>query len=55
MPEENKAIVRRLIEGFLNSGDPNVADELFAAGYVDHSPTHQELGVLENVKKSVGE
>ncbi len=55
MLEENKHVARRVVEEFLNTGDPTVADELFALDYVDHSPSHPELGGLENVKRSVGE
>ena len=36
MSEENKALMRRLIEGF-NSGDLEVYDELVALDFVDHS------------------
>ncbi len=37
MSEENKAIARRAIEEFLNPGNPDVADEIFAARHVDHN------------------
>jgi len=36
--EENKAIVRRLIEGLWNAGNPELADQLYAAQYVRHGP-----------------
>ena len=55
MTEANKAAVRRIIEEFLTTGDPDVADGLFASGYVDHSASHPELGGLENVKKATRE
>jgi steroid delta-isomerase-like uncharacterized protein len=36
--EENKAIVRRLIEELWNAGNPELADQLYAADYVRHGP-----------------
>lgn len=36
--EENKAIVRRLIEELWNAGDPELAEEIYAADYVRHGP-----------------
>jgi steroid delta-isomerase-like uncharacterized protein len=53
MEAENKALVRRVIEGFLNSGDPALADELFSPGYVDHNPSNPEMRGLDNIKRSV--
>jgi steroid delta-isomerase-like uncharacterized protein len=41
--EQNKAIVRRFIEG-LNWGKLAIADELLTATYVDHSTPKQGLG-----------
>jgi predicted SnoaL-like aldol condensation-catalyzing enzyme len=39
MSEENKAIVRRMIDELLNGqGNLDVADELFAPEYVGHNP-----------------
>ena len=55
MEEENKAVVRKVIEGFLNSGDSDVADELFAPDFVDHNPSNPGMGGLENVKRSVAD
>jgi predicted SnoaL-like aldol condensation-catalyzing enzyme len=34
--EENKAIVRRLIEELWNAGNPELADLIYAADYVRH-------------------
>jgi SnoaL-like polyketide cyclase len=53
MSEENKAIARRVIEEFLNTGNPEIADEIFASGYVDHNPSNPELRGIENIEKSV--
>jgi steroid delta-isomerase-like uncharacterized protein len=36
--EENKAIVRRLIEELWNAGNPALADQLYAEEYVRHGP-----------------
>jgi len=53
--ERNKALVRRVIEVFLNSGDPRLAEELFAPGYVDNNPSNPDMAGLENVKRSVAD
>jgi steroid delta-isomerase-like uncharacterized protein len=53
--EENKAVARRLIEGLFNTGDQDIADEVLAADYVDHSPSHPGLSSSENVKRAVVE
>jgi steroid delta-isomerase-like uncharacterized protein len=54
LQEENKAIVRRLLEGFFNTGDPDVAEEVLAPDYIDHSPSTPETRGLDNIKRSVG-
>jgi steroid delta-isomerase-like uncharacterized protein len=36
--EVNKAIVKRLIEELWNAGNPELADQLYAAEYVRHGP-----------------
>jgi len=43
-PQRNKALVRRVIEGFLNSNDPGLAEELFSSGYVDNNPSNPGTG-----------
>jgi predicted ester cyclase len=53
--EDNKAIVRRLIEDLFNTGNPDIADEVLAYDYVDHSPSHPDVPGRENVKQSVSE
>ena len=42
--EENKAIVRRLIEKLWNAGNPELADQIYAADYVRHGP-HAEAPI----------
>ena len=37
LAEENKAVVRRLIEEVYNRGNLDIADELLAPDYVDHT------------------
>ena len=49
----NKAVVRRFIEGFLNTGDADIADEVLAADYIDHTPSNPELAGRENIKRFV--
>ena len=53
--DSNKAVVRRFIEGFLNSGSADVADEVLAADYTDHTPSTPGLAGRENVKRFVNE
>ncbi len=53
--EENKVVVRRVIEDLFNTGDPAIAEEVFAADYVDHTPSHPDLRGPENVARSVAE
>jgi steroid delta-isomerase-like uncharacterized protein len=36
--EENREIVRRLIEELWNAGNPDLAEELYATEYVRHGP-----------------
>ena len=40
--EENKALVRRVLEEMFNEGNLDVADELIASDYVDHDPAMPE-------------
>lgn len=53
--EPNKAIVHRLIEDFLATGDPKLADEPLAPHYVDHTPSNSGLTGAENLKRFVRE
>ena len=51
----NKAVVRRFIEGFLNTGDEEIADEVLAVEYIDHTPSNPEMAGRENLKRFVVE
>jgi hypothetical protein len=39
----NKVVVRWFIEGFLNTGDADLADEVLAVDYIDHTSSNPEL------------
>jgi SnoaL-like polyketide cyclase len=51
----NKAVVRRFIEGFLNTGDVDIADEVLAADYIDHTSSNPEMCGHENIRQFVDE
>lgn len=53
--DSNKAVVRRLIEGFLNCGNPDIADEVLAAEYTDHTLSEPQLAGRETIKRFVDE
>jgi steroid delta-isomerase-like uncharacterized protein len=53
--EQNKTVVRRVIEGFLNYGDVSVVDDLFCPDFVDHNPSNPGMAGLENIKRSVAD
>ena len=55
MAEEKKAVARKLIEQLFNTGHLEIADEILAADYVDHSPSHPSLPGPENLKLAVAE
>ena len=42
--EENKEIVRRVIDDIVNKGDLSLVDEVLASNYVYHFPTHDING-----------
>jgi steroid delta-isomerase-like uncharacterized protein len=44
MSEQNKAIVRRLIEEFWNRGNLSVADQLFTPNYTHHDSSSPDFG-----------
>ena len=51
--EENKAVLQRLIEEFLNGRNPNVVDEIFAKDFVDHQGGLGPTGGREDLKAFV--
>jgi predicted ester cyclase len=51
--EENKAVVRRLIEEVYNRGSLDMADELLAPDYVDHTWPPGKYAGREGLKRSV--
>ena len=55
MSEGNKAVTRQLIEELFSTGNQEIADEVLAADYVDHSPSRPGLSGPENLKRAVGE
>jgi steroid delta-isomerase-like uncharacterized protein len=48
--EENKEIVRRILDEFWHRGDEGVIDELFAADYVNHELSNPEVSGREEFK-----
>jgi steroid delta-isomerase-like uncharacterized protein len=44
MSENNKAIVRRLIEEFWNKGNQSLADQFFAPNYTHHDASTPDFG-----------
>ncbi len=48
-------MARRLVEELFNTGRLELADEVLAEDYVDHSPSHPELTGTENIKRAVHE
>jgi predicted ester cyclase len=53
LAEENKAVVRRLIEEVYNRGNLDMADELLAPDYVDHTWPPGKYAGREGLKRSV--
>ena len=52
--EENKAIVRRFLEGIFSQGNPDVVDELADPNFVVHDPSSEAGDVdAEGVKESI--
>jgi predicted ester cyclase len=48
--QENKALVRRLVDEGYNRANWSVFDELFAANFVNHDPSHPEVKDREGIK-----
>jgi serine phosphatase RsbU (regulator of sigma subunit) len=53
--EDNKALVRRFTEEFINQGNLEVADELLAPDFVDHDVIPGKVGGIEDVKRWIAE
>ena len=53
MSASNKAILRRLFEKVYNQGDLQAADEIMAAGFVNHNPAPGEAAGREGFKAFV--
>ncbi len=51
--EENKAIIRRIIEEAFNKGNLAVVDDLMATNYVFHGPSGQEVKGPEGFKQMI--
>jgi predicted ester cyclase len=51
--EENKAVIRRVIEEVLNKGNMSVADEILAPNYVIHGSGGQEFKGPEGFKQFI--
>ncbi len=51
--ENNKALVRRFVEEVYNRGNLDVADELLAPDYVDHTVPSGKYAGREGLKRSV--
>lgn len=49
--EENKALVRRLMEEGYNQGNWSLFDELLASNYVNHDPTNPTVSDREGLKQ----
>jgi predicted ester cyclase len=44
MPEENKAVARRAFEDHFNTGNFDLAEEIFTVDYVNHDPSLPDFG-----------
>ncbi|MDP8940441.1 MAG: ester cyclase [Actinomycetota bacterium] len=53
MLEENKAVVCRIVEDLFNTGDASIADEVFAADYIDHTASNPQMRGPENVRQFI--
>jgi steroid delta-isomerase-like uncharacterized protein len=51
--DENRIIARRIVEEFINNGELDVADELFAADLVNHSPGRGTTPVRGGMKQFI--
>lgn len=51
--EENRAMVRRIVEELVNKGDLAVVDEIFASNFVNHSPATGTTPDREGIKQYI--
>jgi len=51
--EENKELMRQLTEEFINKGNLDVADDLFAADFINHNPRPGITPDVEGLKQYV--
>lgn len=51
MSEQNKTVVRRLVEELWNKGNLPVADELIAPAYTHHDAPTPTLGAAPRVRR----
>jgi steroid delta-isomerase-like uncharacterized protein len=49
--EDNKAVVRRILDEFWNAGNIALADELYAPGFVNHDPNAPDFKDREGIKQ----
>ena len=49
--QQNKEIVRRVLEEFWHNGDERILDELFAPDYINHELSNPEVKGLDAYKK----
>ncbi|MBI4233560.1 MAG: ester cyclase [Chloroflexi bacterium] len=52
MSEQNKAVVRRLVDGFWEKGDAKVMDEVFAANFIHRNPAPGAPPTREGLKQT---
>ena len=50
MSEANKAVIRRLVDGYWIKRDVKVFDEVFAARFIDHHPMPGVPGTKEGLR-----
>jgi len=54
MSEENKAKVRRMVEGFFSPNADAIIDELVAPDIVDHNPVPDQKPGVEGLRELIG-
>ena len=51
MSEANKAVIRRLVDGYWTKRDVKVFDEVFAARFIDHHPMPGVPGTKDGLRQ----